>query len=217
MNNIDYMAEVKKYNPDYCYVYFEHSVSKHHIRCYTGVNCYGTSISASRINEHEAWQNAYETLKKEGKIKTNRVILYPIKDDLILSHLECLRDIDKIFRCSGVHYKNGIPHSTNGYYVSAVIDDDKVIVESKDEIPEDIIRLELANYLIDPTPVETLVAEYQMCIWKSFIEFQHKKNIELSNKEMANAIIAINKAYNLAIEENLPQHIINSINLKREK
>jgi hypothetical protein len=148
----------------------------------------------------------------------NRIILNPIKDDLILSPLECLRDISSIFRCGGIYYNDdGMPHRTKGYYVSAVIEGDKVIVESKEDVPEDYIRLELANYLTDPTPVEKLVAEYQMCKWKSFIAKQHKNNKVLSDKEQTNANIAINKAYDLAIEEKLPEYIINSINSKKEK
>jgi hypothetical protein len=56
-----------------------------------------------------------------------------------------------------------------------------------------------------------------MCKWKSFIAKQHKNNKVLSDKEQTNANIAINKAYDLAIEEKLPEYIINSINSKKEK
>lgn len=68
MSNIDYKADVKKYNPFYCYVYFENSIMQHHIRHYSEEPPYCKTIGASCISEKKAWQNAYEQLKKEGKI-----------------------------------------------------------------------------------------------------------------------------------------------------
>ena len=62
MSNIDYKAEVKKHYPT--------SNCKSEL-CIEGTYKYywinwSTSLFAT---EHEAWQNAYLTLKKEGKIK----------------------------------------------------------------------------------------------------------------------------------------------------
>ena len=63
MSNIDYKAEVLKHYPDAYYVRFD-------ICFYEIMSCEPPCISLSiGGSEQEAWQNAYEQLKKEGKIK----------------------------------------------------------------------------------------------------------------------------------------------------
>lgn len=63
---INYEQEVKKKRPYACYVYFAGALEKHHIRLYTGD--YPVSLGTSNKSETDAWQSAYEQLKKEGKI-----------------------------------------------------------------------------------------------------------------------------------------------------
>jgi hypothetical protein len=65
MSNIDYKAEVLHHNVNYRYVFFENSISQHHIRQYTTTPPYCKTIGMSCISENHAWEIAYENLKSK--------------------------------------------------------------------------------------------------------------------------------------------------------
>lgn len=66
MSNIDYKAEVMKYNANAEYWWASKFNPKDIIGIWYGLDFIAI---ATGNTEQEAWQSAYETLKKEGKIK----------------------------------------------------------------------------------------------------------------------------------------------------
>lgn len=147
----------------------------------------------------------------------NVILLKPSWErDSQWSFKECLRDISSAFDTYGVKYEGENAVSVEGNSVRATIMDGYVVLEAINH-SEPYMRIMFAQYLEEPSYLESLVAEHQIYKTKAFISKQWHNNISTAERYTNISEKAIETAYNFAYVSDAPRAIINLIKSMRGK